>query len=489
MFRLCTDNISKSFEHKKALDNVSLCMNSGSIHALLGENGAGKSTLASIISGSQIPSTGSLSLGAVPFMTNTISVKPVQFSSPQHAQEYGIVMVHQRPLIASSLTVLENCTLGIEKSFGAKSRLLKIQEEWNISVPLTKKAQFLNASQIFYAELLCALHKKPRLLILDEPTSLLDEVQRKKLFSSLLTHVQDGLSVLLITHNINDAINYSSHITVLKKGRIILSEANSKNKPVKFEYINTALFDSKKNTIQVKEKPYSKKKHVAEEKGKALIKTTQISCKEKNRTSLFSVSFSVYESAITLIQGQRESGIETLEEILTGMEHISFFGSITFDEKKYTAKHPLTPKILRKKGGAIIPSNKTFRASHPELSILELLTVYGDPKNTKEEEESFSRTLIENEMLNIDIDEPVKNLSGGMLQRLILEREISTDPSLLLLFEPALGLDSLALTSLSKNIRALADTGCGVLILTSVSDPKIFSIADYTYHMNGGKLV
>ena len=486
MFCLSTADISKVFAHKKALDKVSLSIRSGSIHALLGENGAGKSTLASILSGSQRPSSGSLLLGSNPYVTESVTTKTVSFFSPQDAQDKGIVMVHQKPFAAGELTVLENCTLGLEKSFGAKKRLEKIKEVWKIPVPLNQKVKHLHASQIFYTELLCALIKKPRLLILDEPSAYLDEKERIQFFTALREQADNGLAVLFITHNIEDALKYADTVSVLKKGELVLSSENTKSSPLQITPLQKVLFDSaslkhREDRLQKNRGSFS-----AED---AVLKVNQLTCREKNRTALFSLSFTVYKSSITLIRGQRESGIETLEEILCGVFPLHFFGSITLQDRIFTFKKPLTPRIIRESGGAVIPSNKTFRASHPDLTILEMLTVYGNTKSTREEDEDFSRSIIANEMISIDIDEPVKNLSGGMLQRLILEREISTDPEFLFLFEPAAGLDKAASLSLCKNLRSLADTGCAVLVVSSSADECLVSASDIRYQLAGGKFL
>ncbi len=486
MFCLCINNISKEFAHKKALNKVSFSIRSGSIHALLGENGAGKSTLASIISGSLRPSSGSISVGIQPYISESADAKPVSFYCPQDAQDKGIVMVHQKPSVASNLTVLENCTLGHEKTFDAKKNLKRILEDWKINLDLNKKVKHLHTSQFFYTELLCALHKKPRLLILDEPTAYLDAQEKKLFFQALLSQVKNGLAVLFITHNMNDALQYADTISVLRKGELVFSQENTSSKPIELSVLEKAVFNSSYQTKRKEDKIKREQKKIVVDD--VFVKVKNLTSREKNRTALFSISFNVYKSSITLIQGQRESGIETLEEILSGVIPLHFYGTIEIKGKRFYSKTPLIPRIIRDLKGAIIPSNKTYRASNPDLSILEMLTVYGNSKNTKEDDETFSRSIIANEMISIDIDEPVKNLSGGMLQRLILEREISTDPEFMFLFEPAAGLDKAATLSLCKNIRALADTGCAILVVSSSADESLLSISDKKYSLNGGRL-
>lgn len=508
MFYLRATNISKKFTHKKAVDGSSLSVFSGQIHALLGENGAGKSTLAAILSGVIQASEGEIEIGYSPFRTESLKLKPAQIQSPKDAQERGIVLVHQRPILSESLSVLENTVLGDlhRRIFFSKKKLKKtlnkILKDWEIELDLNKKGSQLNAEESFFAELLSALYKNPKLLILDEPTALLPEKKRKAFFQSLKTQAENGLAVLLITHNLQEALDNANFITVLKKGKVVLAKQNSQNKRIQMSALENALFTSDINLKQEKiqnkknaeknislQKTHTKGqiKKAQKDEAKKIFALSKVFYTGKKYPSLFNISFSVYEGAICYIYGQKASGIESLEEIITGIQKMPFQGTIFFNEDNFTKQ--LSPRILRKGGAAIISTNKNYRASNPSLSIVELLSVYKAVDEKAEDAETFSKNLIQLEKMPIEIHEPVSNLSGGMLQRLILERELSTEPNLLLFFEPAQGLDAQRLASLANHLRALADMGKAILLVSANREKEFSAIADIQYEMRGGSLV
>lgn len=534
MFCLKATNITKVFTHKKALDAAFLEIYSGQIHAVLGENGAGKSTLASIISGSFQANKGDIALGYSPFQTQSLKMKKVNFKNPREAQDKGIVMVHQKPVLSESLSVLENAILGDSRitcffsKAKTKAKLNAILKEWDIELSLNKKGSELNGEESFYTELLSALYKNPKLLILDEPTALLAEKSRSIFFENLKKQAEKGLAIILITHNLEEALSYANFITVLKKGRVSLSKNNSFSKPLAISDLENALFiDSQKTNTNTKDKQRLKnnKTSFANEElspklSKKILEETPLFAIEnlsftgKNYPSLFNISFSVFKGGITYIHGQKASGIESLEEIITGIKNLSYSGSIFFDgffyqsnplykrffsknkfEKTKTnlnnkiSKKYLNPRILRKGGAAIISTNKTFRSSNPNLSILEFLSIYKNVDTKAKDAELFSKSLIAMEKMQIEIHEPVSALSGGMLQRLILERELSTEPKLLLFFEPAQGLDAQRLKQLASHLRSLSDMGKAILLVSANKENVFSEIADLEYEMRGGKLI
>ena len=487
-------NVTKKFTHKKALDSVSIKIMSGQIHALLGENGAGKSTLASVLSGGLDIDEGKLQIGTSPYDTESVPFKDCVFHNPKEAQNKRIVMVHQRALIPENLTVLENAVLGdpcIICFFCKKKirkRLQNILDDWHVSLDIHKKGKDLNTTERFYAELLSALYKNPSLLILDEPTSRLPEKERSLFLKNLRKKASNGLAVLFITHNLHEALNYANYISVLKKGKMVFSKQNSKTEHIDIRDLEKAVFTIDKTQKNRAEKKRTKRKSFPNTE--TVFALVNVFYAGKKYPSLFDVSFSVHRGAITYIYGQKASGIQTLEEIITGIEELHFKGNVFFNNSLYYyPKKQLNPRTLRNGGASLISSNKTYRSSNPNLSIVELLSVYKKVDKKAEDAIVFSKSLIEAESMAIKPQEPVSALSGGMLQRLILERELSTDPQLLLFFEPGQGLDGQRLEQLAEQLRSLADMGKAILLVSANKHREFVTITDIEHEMQGGRLI
>lgn len=466
MSKLSAVSLSKHYSRKKALDDVSLSFETGHIYALLGENGAGKSTLASLLSGDAEPTSGNI----------LVDGWAVSFNSPRKAIDCGIAMVRQQPLLADELTVWENCVLGNEKTdmLGTLkkketlSALEKLEQSWSLSLPLTQKAKALTAPERMSASLLANLYKSPRFLILDEPSATLDHEQRMNLFQTLKAKVsEEGLCIIFITHSIQEALDYADVITILQKGRLVFSADITQEKPAVSDIMDK-LFPHKESrgfTFAGRQAPAaSDSTEKAESAGQPLLELKNVTVRPQKGAALFNISFTVPEGQLTCISGQRESGMDTLENLLTGMldlpkTHAPFSrqhvinGTVMF--KGTPLSRPLTPRFLRENGTAIIPFRKMIRASHPELTIAELLGNTGaDPQK-----------ILTQVQTDIPVTEKVKALSGGMLQRLIIARELYADPSFVIMSSPSYGLDRFSTEKVTETVQALLKQGATVLVL------------------------
>lgn len=466
------DNISKYFANKVVLKKVSLVLKQGTIHTLLGENGAGKTTLASILCGKQKPSSGQI------YVENKLS----SFSSPLDALEKGISIVHQRPVFVDNLTLWENIVLGFEpvhspkilglinrkKAFKDISLLLK---KYNIGLNLdiTKKAYGLGADGIFFISFLAALYQNPKFLLLDEPCAALDEIQRKNFYSSLKKLTANGLGILIITHNISEALEYSDLVSVLKKGELVYHGIPEEKE------VNKALFPVS---------TFSERKNISFKTSKTpIFSVTDLFARPKFGPALFNLSFSVYGGEICLIKGQQESGMNTLENIITGMYDDKCQGVFSFGTEKPIAIQKITPQIIRRFGTGIIPFNRVFRGSNPDLMVEEVAGIYEAPSKIK----NVAEKIIADANISISLTEKASNLSGGMLQRLILARELFYNPKFLILTEPFQGLDRVASISLIEKLLSVAKSGTGVLVLAA----ECFSLPEYSssmFSLVGGKL-
>lgn len=476
----CSD-ICMYFAHKKALDGATILFKTGSIHALLGENGAGKSTLAYIISGLAEQTSGKLTFDGEPL-----------FSAAGCKNNNKVRIVQQRPKLAENLAVWQNALIATQKKslkpFSKKricSELNAICSEWNFDLDILKKVKNLNDAERLFAAMICVLADKPAFIILDEPTAVLDSKQRQNFFVSLQKAKQNGLGIIYISHNIEETVQLCDTISVLKKGRCTKTFDNSKYDTVADEILKE-MFSSdfsknefEKNTVKVQQNKSFKNMQ------KIVFRAKNINAVSDN-IKLKDISFDLYAGTITIIKGERKAGLEILENILTGINSPYFSGEIELDGK---ILKKITPSLLRSCRTGIVSSNKYFISSNPNLLVKEMLLPFMQNKGKDAVKKNLQQVdeLIKNEKVDISKDEPVSNLSGGMLQRLILAREILTNPILLILAEPVHGLDLKTILYFEEQLKKTAEKGAAILLLTSDVDDGL-SDYDFLYELKNGTL-
>ena len=369
---LSLKDINVKYSYKTVLTGVSLDFEPGKIYSLLGENGAGKSTLAHVLCGDILPTGGSIYLNQ----------KKLKIRKPKDAIKNGIVCVHQRPLLAPSLSIRDNLRIGI--SHKMTKRIPEFVQNWLPGRELTEEVRNLSEVEVFNTSLTGALLKSPNVLILDEPPFLNKEKIRKL--------ADSGLIIIIITHSFKEAIEKSDEVILLKDGSLL----------------------EKTPAAQI----------------------TEEDIKEK----LFGLT-----KTLTIPDFIEEKDISE-DEVMRLREKIS--GS--------------SPKMTEHSIG-YIPSDKTFRASNPNLTILQLCSAYHTEKKQADLEE-YSRELLKKADVNIKLYEKALCLSGGMLQRLILERELAENPEELYLFDPTHGLDVEATERLYRRLEGLAKKGTKIII-------------------------
>ena len=361
---LSLKDICVNYSYKTVLTGISLDFEKGRIYSLLGENGAGKSTLAHVLCGDILPTSGCIYLNQ----------KKLNIKNPKDAIKKGIVCVHQRPLLAPSLSIRDNLRIGISHEMTKK--IPEFTKNWIPGRELSETVQTLSAQEVFNTSLTGALLKSPCVLILDEPPFL----DAKKIRGL----AQGGLIIIIITHSFKEAIEKSDEVILLKDGLIL----------------------EKTPASQITEAAIKKK--------------------------LFG-----------------------LTKTLTTPDFI--------EEKEITEEEVME---LRKKGHQIpgyIPSDRSFRASNPDLTIFQLCTAYHTDKKQRELEK-YAENLLKKADVNIKLYEKALCLSGGMLQRLILERELAENPQELYLFNPTHGLDAEATEKLFSRLEVLAKNGTKIII-------------------------
>ena len=468
--------ITKKYQVKTVLDGVSIDFCSGKIHGLLGENGAGKSTLAKIITGFSAPDAGTVSING----------KEVHFSKPGDALKRGLAMVNQRPLLAASLSAEENILLSIGRKnpfflpLTTPEKLLELKQKWAPNLNLKSKVKDLGGNNRFYVSLLAALMRRPDFLILDEPSAFLDQEERKSLYVLLREYTWTGAGIMVITHSTAEAKSYCDTISVLNEGKLTGRYENpSEYKPMTFDWNRGSQGD----------------KASASGERKTCIVLKGVSSRPKDRPALLNADIEADYGEITAVSGMKEAALGTLEDFITGMDcsyargKVVFYGSDSRTREINMPRKKMSASFLRKNGTAIVPSDKTFRASNPELTVKEMLGIHSGGKTVDED----VKLMIERAGVNIRPDEKCSSLSGGMLQRLILEREFSmgnpgrTEPKLIILCNPMHGLDIAAQSSLASRIERLASEGKAVLIIGSADFPM--TLCSRVYSIEGGKTV
>lgn len=466
-----------------ALNDVDIEFYTSEIHALLGENGAGKSTLVNILSGLLAPTKGSIQ----------ISDKIFEFKSPNDALNAGIAIVHQKPRLALNASVFENIMIGSrQKGFlsfinvkAEKQKIENLKSKWNINLDLNSKIKNFSADKKFYTAMLSALYRNPKFLILDEPASVFTDKEREIFFSVLKKNcMEDKMGVILITHKVEEALNFADRISVLKNGKMqgsfltkVLSVDNSSD-----IFIKKLIFSE--DVFLMLEKPLK-----------------QIITKDKKETSLFKICISFnagLDSGMKKIELKAEngriigligfpnSGLEYLEDVLSGMidtrydmhagHHNGYISIETKNEKKVFNCKLIKPAFLLKNKIGFIPSDRNLRGANANLSIEDILNCYRF-KNIffdKKKSDEFILSILKSENISAGKNRLAGTLSGGQLQRLILARCLAENPEIIIASEPAWGLDMLSTEILMNKFRALADEGKTILILT-----KEFDTASY----------
>lgn len=501
-------NITKRYSRKTALNSVSVVFSDRKIHALVGENGAGKSTLASILAGAIAPTEGQI------FIDGT----EVSFPDCGAALACGIVMVAQRPLLADSLSAKENIYLALtrDKNYSVTKLLIsgktpkllqELKELWCPDLDLETKVRDLGGNHRFYISLLSALMLSPRCLILDEPSVFLDSFQRQTLYERLEKAAGNGMNIIVITHSSSEAQTYCQTVTFLKDG-CVADIAGYWSSQTETE-VETGEFVRDEKTGERDDStaggtgagsggagepagsasrtgaPVPRRNGTGAVTSHPCLLFEHISARPKNRAIIIDADLSVSYGQITAVSGMKEAALDTLEDLLCGMLTDGLSGTVSFYSKdgEKTAVSleggQFTVRFLRTHKSAIVPSDRVYRASHPRLTISELLSVYDETVSTEKID-----ALIETSKVNITKNDTASSLSGGMLQRLILVRELSTEPDFVILCNPLQGLDIKAQKAMTERIFALAKEGKAVLIIGAADFP--LSLCHRVYTMEGG---
>ena len=464
-------NISKTYpgSKKKANNNITLDLKTGEILCIAGENGAGKTTLMKILCGLEKQDAGEI----------FINGKREEINSVFDSKKLGIGMVHQHFMLFPEYTAAENIVMGIEPRKWnlffdrrkAEEIARKIISENNFSINSALKVKDLTLGEMQQVEICRILHQNSRIIIMDEPTSILTELEIKSLFKTLKKLANSGKTIILITHKLNEIKQISDRVAVLRNGELIgvrgVSEID--------EYeIARMMIENEKNEL---EPPVQKEN--SKKEGGDVIKFESVTVRRRGqkRPLLDNVSFSVSSGEILGFAGVGGNGLGVIEAVLGGFLHPGH-GKIFHRGEDITR---LTTRTLRKQGLAYVPADRTRVGTALEATIEENLII--NCKNNF----IYTENLIKK--YNIEVSstkEKASTLSGGNLQKLILAREISCFKDYIVFSEPTWGLDIASSRFILKEIDGLRKKGAAIILISTNLD-EIIELADRIIVMYSGK--
>jgi ribose transport system ATP-binding protein len=464
-------NICKEYGVLKALDNVSFSVRQGEIHALLGENGAGKSTLVKVIMGETTPNYGFIELDNV----------KIEVYHPYYSKSMGIQMVHQELAIFENLTVAENIfpwinkeknTLGIinwKDFFKKTEEALKLFDLKTISP--SQKMDTVNLAGQQMIELLRCINANPKILLLDEPTSGLNSNEVSRLMKILRNLREEGLTIIYISHRINEILEIADRVTVLRDGHYIttfdkkgLNEKTLINSMVKKEFSNTL---------------YSGKKHkkINDSNREVLFEVKHLS----RKNVLKDCHFKLYKSEVLGFFGLEGSGTEKLSRMMYGLEQ-SDEVEIYFNGKKIekiNSVDMIKHGILylngnRKKAGLLHNMPVTDNIAMPQMDRVSNKLSFFQQKKLNGITESFIKRF---SIVIPSIFSLPRDLSGGNQQKVMMAVCLATNPKLLIVNEPTRGIDVGAKAQIHEQLKIIASDGVGIIIFSSEL-PELFSLCD-----------
>ena len=476
MKKLQFSEICKSFGSVVANDNISLSLGEGEILSLLGENGAGKTTLMNILFGHYVSDNGFIEVGG----------QKLTPGSTKASLDAGIGMVHQHFTLADNLTVLENIILGTEpltrlwsQKKQAYKKLQELSKRFGLVINPDARVADLTVGEKQRVEIIKALYRDASILILDEPTAVLTPQESEQLFKVLKEMVKAGLSIMFISHKLNEILEISDRIIVLRHGKVV-GEVATKN--ASKESLAEMMVGRK-----VTRPAYKKLK-----KGKAVVELNDVCLKaNEGSTSLNNIHLKIHEKEIIGLAGVAGNGQAGLASILQGLASPSSGDFRLFGE----SLNKYNPTFLTESGVARIPEDRSKEGVIGEMEIWE--NFLGEELRTKSKSGFFidKKQAVSNaekliQEYDIRCEGPFAStrlLSGGNIQKLILARSLSNNPRFIIANKPARGLDEGAISFVQQQIVNAKSKGAGVLLISEDLD-EIFELSERIAVIFGGRI-
>lgn len=471
--------IVKRFPGVLANDHVDFTLLKGEIHALLGENGAGKSTLMNILAGLYRPEAGTI----------IIKGKKVDFHSPKDAIQAGIGMIHQHFMLVPSQTVTENILLGLDKprffmKLSEYDRVVEdLGERFGLKVDPRAKIWQLSVGEQQRVEILKMLYRGADILVMDEPTAVLAPQEIETLFETLRKMVSEGKSIIFISHKLPEVMAIADRVTVLSKGKVTAAGIPAKN--VTIQEL-ARLMVGREVLFRLEKKP--------QEAGAVVLKVEDLCAEnDKGLAALQGVSFEVRAGEIVGLAGVAGNGQRELAQVITGLRKCTK-GKIYLNGVEIT-NQPAGYGI--KHGLGHIPEDRTHVGTSPNLSITDnvIMKKYRQPPIGRgwmidmNQATNFATRLKETyEIIVPSVQTPARLLSGGNLQRVILAREISGNPTLLVAVQPTRGLDVGAIEGIQRLLLAQREAGSAILLISEELE-ELLALSDRILVIYEGKIM
>jgi len=425
--------VTKTFGSVIANKNVNLDVRKGEILAILGENGSGKTTLMNMISGIYYPDEGEI----------LIDGKPVVIRSPKDSFKYKIGMIHQHFKLVDVFTAAENIVLGLSEKFNRKtiaSQVLEISSKYGFDIDPEKKIHEMSVSEKQTVEIIKVLYRGADILILDEPTAVLTPQETKKLFSVLRKMRDDGKSIIIITHKLHEVLSISDRVAILRKGEHIatVETAGTDEKEL------TEMMVGKRITLNIE-------RDTPENVADRLI-VSSLDCKNRDGVKILDdVSFTARSGEILGIAGIAGSGQRELLEAIAGLQHVET-GDISYIDPESGETVNLrdkTPLEIRDLGVRLsfVPEDRLGMGLVGNMDIIDNMMLRSYSKGdsfflNREPSRELAYDVIERlEVVTPDANTPVRRLSGGNVQKVLVGREIASAPTVLMAAYPVRGLD------------------------------------------------
>ena len=470
-------NITKTFGSVVANEKVNLEINKGEILALLGENGSGKTTLMNMLSGIYFPDEGQI----------YIDGKEARIASPKDAFAYGIGMVHQHFKLIDVFTAAENITLGLEEKLNIKAVSAKIKGSWEkygFDVDPNKKIYDMSVSEKQTVEIVKVLYRGANILILDEPTAVLTPQETQKLFEVMRNMKADGKSIIIITHKMHEVEAISDRVAVLRKGQYIGDMLTRETNAAEM----TNMMVGRVVSLNIKRsKPVDPKPR---------IKVENLTVKsEDGIVKLDNVSFTANSGEILGIAGISGCGQKELLEAIAGLQKAES-GSVTFiSDEKTTELLGMDPRKIVDMGVTLsfVPEDRLGMGLVGNMDITNNMllrsfrkgrTFFADRKAPKQLAESIVENL---EVVTPGITTPVRRLSGGNVQKVLVGREISSAPTVLLTAYAVRGLDINSAYTIYDLINEQKEKGVAVIFVGEDLD-VLLELSDRILVLCGGKV-
>lgn len=456
-FAVQMENIVIRFPGVLANDHVNFTLKQGEIHALLGENGAGKSTLMSALSGLYKPTSGVI----------RVNGRPVSFNSPKDAIAAGIGMVHQHFMLVPTQTVTENILLGLNRprfwmNLPEYDReVLALQEQFGLRVDPTAKIWQLSVGEQQRVEILKTLYRGANVLIFDEPTAVLAPAEIAEFIQTMRSLVAQGKSIIFISHKLHEVEAVADRITVLRKGKV-----TAEGLPM------AGLNAARLAQLMVGRDVVFAVKKEAQEAGQTVLQVENLQAvNNKGTPALRGVTLSIRAGEILGIAGVAGNGQSELAECITGLREC-VGGSVRVDAQELANRPPIA---AIQAGVSHIPEDRTHVGSAPNLTITDNVImkhyrtapIGNGATIDAERATSYAQELKESyDILAPSVRTQARKLSGGNLQKVILSREITANPRLIVAVQPTRGLDVGAVEAIQEHLLDQRRRGTAILLIS-----------------------